>query len=168
MTSYYLTANDGETVEFYFQNNSAHQVLLGLYIDGENTFGKRYQHPLQTPTENHWVLPADGKNYAVRSWHSPAKSEQSPIVVRRQPGPTGGRSAGDPSGTITAIFYTNGTEGIDVPPPIQVRGVNIEAGEPEPAQLRTMPGRKGLMLAAVTIHYRSSDEMGALRGQGGP
>ena len=28
-----------------------------------------------------------------------------------------------------------------------------------------MRGKKGLLLAAVTIHYRSSDEMKALRGQ---
>jgi hypothetical protein len=160
---YYLTASDGETVEFWVQNRTGHKVLLGLYIDGENTLGKKFQHPLQTPTENHWVLPP-GKR-TVRSWYSPAKKEKSPLIVRREPGFTGGTAGGDPSGTITAMFYTDGTRGIDVPPPIRVRGVNIEAGEPEPAELRTMPGRKGLMLAAVTIHYRSSEEMKALRGQ---
>lgn len=161
---FYLTASDGERIEFWFQNRSNHKVLVALYIDGENTLGQAYQHPLQTPTENHWVLPPHQKK-RVRGWYSLVNRETSPLLVKRKSGPTAAAAAGDPSGAITAIFYTDGTPGVDVPAPIHVRGVDIGAGEPEPAELRTMPGKKGLMLAAVTIHYRSPEEMKTLLEQ---
>lgn len=168
---FYLPVSDGEQIATYFQNRTSKDVLLGLYIDGENSRGKVYQHPRQTRTEGHWWLKANTVT-RVRGWAiadavqdepGKLKSNLSSFVVRRESTPRGDRMAGDPHGSIVAIFYTNGTEGIDVPPPVVTMGVDIEAGDPEPAILRTRPGSKGLMLAAVTIFYRTHEELDDLR-----
>lgn len=161
---YYVTLNAGDEPEILFYNKCQRDVMVGLYIDGENTREKVREHPLNTPTQRHWIV----QPQFLASFNGfQFRKDQSicPFVVKRESEPTGGRSVGDHSGTITALVYTNGTPGIDTPEPPVFRGVNIEGGAREPAQIRTRPGKKGLMLAAVTIHYRSSEEMKALQGQ---
>lgn len=163
---YFVELNQGEQPEFWFQNRSNFDSLLGFYIDGENTIGKKAEHPERVPTSGHWVLPARS-SVRVRGWYCSKphqEGELQPFVVRDMPD-TKQRAAGDPSGTITAIFYSSGTADIEMPLASVTRGaVDIEGGEPEPLTLRTRPGNKGLMMASISIKYRSAEDGGKTTG----
>lgn len=166
---YYVALNAGDQPEIVIGNRTSKNVLVGLYVDGENTIEKVYQHPLQTPTGGHWNFKADYRG-KVSGWRfrGDEKTDRDtirPFIVTRDAVATDQRSADDPTGTITAMFYSSGTKGLEIPPEIKIRGVNIEAGEPESIEKRRSPGKKGLLLAAVTIYYRTSQEIQTLLQQ---
>ena len=155
---YYVALDVGEKPKIVLRNGSPRNILVGLYIDGQNTHERIREHPLQTRSSRHWILQPN-VSYRIDGWHYRKRKQKSRFVIEHTPDDFVDRNIGAAEGAITMLFYTDGTPGIEIPPAIVAKGVAIAGEEPEPVHLRTLPGNKGLLLAALTIHYRSSDQL---------
>ena len=102
---YYVMLNAGDKPEIVFHNKCQRDVLVGLYIDGENTCEEAAPTPSRTPSHRHWIV-ARPESELFGSW-SISRQEQKRVrsIVSRswEPGSTGETAVGDPSGTITAL-----------------------------------------------------------------
>ena len=152
---YVIELNEGEQPKILMKNRAASNVLVGVYIDGNNIIGSVPKSPLDATTRDHLVL-APKHPYHIRGWYKMIDGQQHilPFVVQDVPDGRN-RKAFDPAGMITFVFYSSGTGDLTIPTPIVSRRLRMGAGEPEPINVRRLPGRKGLMLAAITIYYQS-------------
>lgn len=178
----------GPDVGIRMYNRSGHKVFMGIYIDGVNMINQQRELPIMTPTRRHWVV-RDGYDAVLRNWYhlSPGRTEQrsrfqlvdtSQSVSARTGLPPGGEKFAafgeridDRLGMITCLVYTYGWEGVDfnATPPKQ-RNLNgrfaFGQGALEETRIRWEPGERGILLAAMTLHYRTPGELDQIRSIG--
>src|SRR5690606_34553835 len=69
----------------------------------------------------------------------------------------------------TCMIYTDGWEGVDAnaePPKAMGGQFAFGAGARRNAQIRLAPRERGILLAAMTLHYRTPDELDQIRAAG--
>ena len=163
----YLPLETKESVVIYLRQNQAESILLGIYIDGVNTYGRVLEHPESTPVRRLWALSSAGAA-EISGWRSADGEEEEPFVIeRRAMRHDDDDRLGDREGMITVIAYTNGTDGIpDVPTrPLVMRSTELRfgGGEKREVEVERVTASRGLMLFALTVHYRSKHEINLLR-----
>jgi len=170
--------NQGEVYRIVLDNQSHKPVYCALFIDGANSIDRVVVEPSQLATRQHWFLPPVSGRRHIDGFSTigPDGSrdfQRFTIAPREQ---AVGQGAGLESniGMITAIFYTYGMDGIQLPPESMTRGRDMPrsplgtiAGAGGRDRVDLVRGSRGLMLAAMTFYYRSGEEIAALlNGQG--
>jgi len=172
----YVRLEPGENFGIRLQNDDTRPVLCAVYIDGVNTIGKQFQHPLMNPPADRWSL-TPGYQGRIDGWFVRGNSDNSSdslqrfrIVPKPQAVAAGfGQTVEGNFGMITAIFYTNGIAGIVPVPTIVAAGsrggsqFGIGADRADAINLNFTDAKAGLMLSAMTIHYRSGKELDDLK-----
>jgi hypothetical protein len=165
-------------------NRCGYPVFMGVYIDGVNMINQQRELPIMTPSRRHWSV-RDGYDSVLRNWYhlelgrTELRSQfvlvDAPQGVAAQQGlPAGGENyvafgdrIDDRLGMITCMVYTHGWQGVDANPnPPQQRGGGRYAfgsGLTEEIQVRWDAGERGILLAAMTLHYRTPDELDQIR-----
>jgi len=164
--------NAGEVYRIVLDNQSHKPVYCALYIDGANSVDKVVVEPSQLETRRHWFLPPmSGRRHidgfstircdGSRAFHRFTIATRDEVVQQ-------GASFEPNIGMITAVFYTYGMDGIQLPPesmapralPRAAFGTIGGSGGQDRVEL--VRGRRGLMLAAMTFYYRSSEQVALL------
>jgi hypothetical protein len=168
-------------------NQSGHKVFMAIYIDGVNMINQQRELPYLTPTGRHWSV-RHGYDVVLRNWYhlEGGLSQQSkfqlvdaPQSVGAQTGlPPGGEDfvafgdrIDDRLGMITCMVYTHGWEGVDAnaepPRTMGLKGqYGFGEGVRENTQIRWEAGERGILLAAMTLHYRTPYELDQIRAAG--
>jgi len=166
--------NEGEVYRVILENRSQKPALCALYIDGANSIDKVVVEPSQLGIGQHWRLAPLGKYNVVGFCTVDADGYQHYAeftIARRQEAVAQGASFEPNIGMITAIFYTDGMDGIEpVPERLTPRGPDAlpraafgtVGGRRGEAQLKMVHARRGLMLAAMTFYYRSGEQVASL------
>lgn len=182
----YVPLSIGEKYQLHVTNRDEHPVFAAIYIDGLNTIGQKRERPDSTDTNRTWWFrPTGNEARVIEGWFQHDSSgtnrpqvdefvvtaaSDSLAATTAEPG---GETFGSSLGLITAIFYTYGTEGIPVtrapkPPPESSigtgRGARIDS---RVASYDTQKKLKGLMLAAVTLYYRTPEQIAQLAREAG-
>jgi hypothetical protein len=177
----------GPDVGIRMFNQSGHRVFIAIYIDGVNMINQQRELPIMTPTARHWSV-RNGYDAVLRNWYhlEGGLSQQSKFHLVDAPQSVGaqtGLSAGgedfvafgdridDRLGMITCMIYTDGWEGVDAnPEPPRTMGLKGQfafgAGARQSTQIRWEPGERGILLAAMTLHYRTPYELDQIRAAG--
>lgn len=169
-------------------NGSGRPVMMGIYIDGVTMINQQRQLPLMTPVEHHWYV-RDGYNATLKDWFSmvpgqPATRAKLELVdaqravAPQRPLPAGGENLvafgdriDDRLGQITCLVYTYTWQDVDANfSPPRVRGLGgrfaMGAGARQQAQLQWKQGNRGILLAAMTLHYATTNELNQIRVMG--
>jgi hypothetical protein len=171
----FVRLDPGENFSIRLQNDDTRPVLCALYIDGVNTIGRQFQHPLMNPPADRWSL-TPGYHGKIDGWLIRGNSDNAQNALQRfriVPKPQSvaagfGQSVDGNFGMITAIFYTNGIAGIEPIPTLLAGGprggsqFGVGADQADAIKLNFTDSKAGLMLAAMTIHYRSDKELNDL------
>lgn len=171
---YFVELNPGETYSLRLYNEEKKSVFMGLYVDGVNTINQVMEAPQEAPTKRHWSL-KPGYAGKVNGWFQinefgDAEFEEFVIVDTSNSKAVqvnGGLT--EQLGMITAIIYTDGMDIGAQYPTVDEQSRNgggafaTGGGARKLAQLAFNKGNRGLMLAAVTVHYRTAEELVALR-----
>lgn len=171
----YIQLEPGEEFAVRVGNSTGHKLFMGIWIDGVNIYGKMLEHPLNVPTYRCWVVRDGLRDGELAGWfeldkkgmstgriHHFAIGERSQALAVRQ-------GAGDSLGMITCIVYTDGLQGFAHPkgPRVSKDSAVPRYGVVEGAEEKKLvtydKGVKGIMLAAVTLYYRSGEELKELR-----
>ncbi len=177
--SYVVELNPGENYTVVLNNKSNKPVYCALYIDGMNSIDKKRQEPADTEARRHWYLKADSGVRHIAGWYSIDRDKDNKPtdshfynkfeIVPRDESVAFGEGFEDNIGMITAVFYTVGMNGIEEPDDSALRGRGIPkadfgtgSGEriDQSLQFSKQPN-PGLMLGAVTIYYRTGDQIEA-------
>jgi len=176
--------NQGEQYQIILENRSQKPVYCALYVDGASSIDRLVAEPADLETRRHWYLPPNSGRRAIGGWYTiPRNANGQPLaqqfydhftIVSRDESLQQGASFEQNVGMITALFYTQGMEGIQQPPPSMTPRAlpasigGTAAGGRMDASLEFSAGiNRGIMLAAYTVHYRSGDEVAQLiRGEG--
>jgi hypothetical protein len=179
-----VSLNQGEQYRIILENRSQKPVYCALYIDGASSIDRLVAEPDLLETRRHWYLPPNSGRRPIGGWYTiPRDASGRPLpqqfydnftVVSRDESMQQGASFEPNVGMITAIFYTQGMEGIPQPPPSMTPRAlpaslsGTAAGGRMDASLGFAEAiDRGIMLAACTVHYRSADEVAQLlRGEG--
>jgi hypothetical protein len=167
----YVRLDAGERYEIELANNSNHAVLFGIFVDGINTIrdAQEAEHPYLQPAHCHWAMGPEDRTGVVEGWYHHQTAQLGRFRVGgAAESVAGGKGVYNQLGMITAVVYTNGIEGITpepwhLPPPPGSKGATVEEGigtaeDPrQDADLQLVRAKKGLMLAAMTLHYRDSE-----------
>ena len=177
--------NPEETYEVHLGNLSSRPVFAAVYVDGVGSIDGVRAEPAQLPSWRHWHLTK--RVGRIRGWTNiPRDAAGRPTgpqqvlpfqVVPRDSSVAMHAGFDQNVGMITVIFYTSGIDGVQQPTPqesrlLAARGsarsdFGTGAGAASQASLDFFQGgdRPALMLAAVTYHYRSRDEIASMSQQ---
>lgn len=189
----YAAINPGDKVQIRLRNESNHNLLMAVYVDGVNTINKKRELPLVTPYTRHWVLQA-GRKGKLSGWYNidPTRKlqqagefilvDQAEAVASRLDEETEdaqeptiqtvayGSSIDDRLGQITAVVYTAGWEGIEEFKDVQLgaKGAGdarygIGSGKITEEEMNFLKGERGMLLAAFTIRYRTQEQLDELK-----
>jgi len=172
---YLVELNPGEEYAVYIKNGADQPVAVALYVDGVNSIDKQRREPDALESGRHWSLPKD-YTMNVAGWYtidSKLKTQQANKfeIVERDQSVAAQKGFEENIGMITAIFYANDAvtgKYVDYPKDSlldNLRSVFGESqfgtgsGEEFDEKLEFATVQRGLMLAAVTIYYRSEGEI---------
>jgi len=170
---YYIRLERDETFDVRLLNRGDRDVLVGLYVDGKNSIGNSAEHPLTTPAGRHWFMARESQG-VIGGWSFPKQgpeedTEQPFEVVPRDQVVAADQSSPEYLGMITAIVYTNTLEDIEgaVTTDLVTRGspgaFAIGAGETRAVEFDFNRARRGMLLAAITLHYNTNSELEQIR-----
>jgi hypothetical protein len=178
----YVRLEPGEQYLVALSNRSEQPVFMALYVDGVNSINQRLKRPSETATfETWWIKP--NFNGGIAGWYAieqeadaqgttrpTAKQLRSNFkVTDAKESVAGGKNFNDNLGMITAIVYTHGMEGIQKAPPMNVAqspgllGTGIGDRHEDSLELDFSGKEKGIILAAMTLHYRTESQLSELR-----
>jgi len=182
---YAVAMDEGDLYSVRLRNDSDKPVYAGLYIDGLTSIDKELREPANVETRRHWHLRANGTEGEIAGWYEierddkgkprqPQYYNEFKIVPRKGGEPVAlGKGFEENLGMITAIFYTVGMDGVDQPGdnalPPNMRGMPLAdfgtgLGDRKKEDLEHVKGKpRGLMLAAVTVYYRTTEQIEKLR-----
>ncbi|MEQ8787120.1 MAG: hypothetical protein RIC55_12510 [Pirellulaceae bacterium] len=177
---YIVPLEPGEQYSIQLTNNTSQPALVALYVDGVGTIDKQFCEPRWLDNARHWVLKP---NYVgdVDGWYAlkpenlrPQRGQRFVIAPRRNSIAAQQGFAGN-LGMITALFYANDAVSgkyIDYPDDDLLEGFRstlaegafgTSAGPRFERGITVSKVRRGLLLAAVTIYYRTPEEISAIR-----
>ncbi|QDU96855.1 hypothetical protein [Lignipirellula cremea] len=172
--------NPGENYSIRVRNNSDEDVYMALFVDGVCTLEKELLEPDQLTLGHHWYLPAHSEWHEIKGWFNIKRDYQTgrPTgqaflnnfqIVDRQDSVAYGQGFEDNVGMITAIFYSTGYEGIPDPgvaPRALPAGLfGTGSGLEEETVIQKWGNKpRGLLLSAMTLYYRSHEELVGLQG----
>ncbi|QGJ70690.1 Hypothetical protein PBC10988_23880 [Planctomycetales bacterium 10988] len=173
----YVELNPGEEYAVRFWNKSDRPVFFAIYIDGMNSIGKEHEQPFETPTARTWYVPPDGDLREINGWYTINRSGQKYFSERFTITPAsesvaGGGGFSDNLGMVTVIAYTYDMDDIPKAPDLEKvarRGISptfgTGAGSREDRELTFDPNakKKGIMLASMTVHYRTRQQLDEMR-----
>jgi len=181
---YVVALNDGDVYRLSVQNDSDEPVYMAVYIDGLSGIDRELLEPGDLETRRHWYLPPNDGERIIAGWYvidrnddGSAKGEMQYYnefkIVPREKSVAFGKSFEKNIGMITLIFYTVGMDGIEEPDdddlPLKARGLpavdfGTGLGNRKDQRLEFVKkAPRGLMLAAQTIYYRTSEQVSDLR-----
>ncbi len=189
----YVALDMGEEYALRIENQCGSPVYTAVFVDGINILGKEPQHPANcrywhlragaTGQFGGWYSDREGGRYLEEAFRIGMPSQ----------GPAAQQGYYSRLGQITAVFYTIGMPRVETPtiqkkiyvPGPQKRPQRIwtpngwaysAPAEPEQERIATVPGtpryvaprihrgeRPGLILAAITIRYRTTEALNALK-----
>lgn len=169
--------NEGEVYRVILDNQSHKPVLCALFIDGANSIDRVVVEPSDLETRRHWRLSAMSGRRNINGFSTITPDGIQDYgrftIVPRREAVEQGASFEQNIGMITAIFYTQGMEGIERPPKSMTpramprSAFGTVGGSRGQDKVELIRSSRGLMLAAVTFYYRSSQEVAQLlNGQG--
>ena len=180
---YVVQLEPGEEYEIELKNDTEHQALVALFIDGVNSIDMELREPLELESHRHWVL-KPGVTGKVRGWYNiDAEQKQQKgnrfRIVERDQSVAAQKGFFDNIGTITAIFYVNdavSAKHVNYPDDKlleNLRGALPDSlfgtgtGAKVESELKFREAKRGAMLAAVTVYYRSQQEIDDIENSGG-
>lgn len=171
--------NGGEEFDIRIKNKSGKPVYCALYVDGICTTITKMVEPASLDTNKHWKMPADpNRNNVIRGWYRTDlpqnQSYESFVVVARDEAVALGQGIDESLGMVTAIFYSVGMDGFDEPNEMSSEMITgrslsesafgIGQGTRRKADIGRLPAEpRGIMLSAVTIHYRDATQLKMLQ-----
>lgn len=170
----YVGLNENEKYSIQVWNTGPRPVYMALYIDGINTIGKALEGPGTTTEGRMWCLDPSSKHATISGYLTIAKpgearqTSEEFIVARREDSLAGQLGFNDRIGLITAVIYdfipeNKATDGQKALPEIGTR-----AGKKEAIEIKDWGrGRRGVILAAVTLRYATPREISAMAPSGG-
>ncbi len=175
----YAALQAGEQYAVRIINRSPRPVYVALFIDGLNTIsqnvegdaGHRFETPDECPYFRTWLVRENKTGVIANWWRRDLKAggvqARSPLIAAAADASLAASSGSKlRSGMITAVFFAYGDS--DVPQAeTLVRRSGIEsllgtaAGQEREAKfsLDSSKKKKGVMLAAMTLYYRSPEQL---------
>ena len=177
----YVRLEQGEKFKIRITNRLSIPIRFGLWVDGVNSVGSTVENPgliddLNGFNSRVWILhgaeETDAKATFAVGYRVGNVAQEAPFVVDREENALATMlGAGEKIGLITGIIYT-----ADVPvrKPIPVfppdlpgrpgrRRIGIIPGEFKPARVDWVPSRIGPMVAAMSVYYRTGEEIRQLQ-----
>ena len=172
---YLIELNPGEEYSVQLINDTQHRALVALYIDGINSIDKELREPADLENGRHWGLKPDHTGN-IEGWFmidSSLKMQKGNKfrIVERSESVAAQKGFEDNIGTITAIFYVNDAASgklVEYPDDKLLDNVRSVFGESQfgtgsgdefDKKLEFSGAKRGMMLAAVTLYYRSQEEI---------
>lgn len=166
----YVALNENEKYSIQVWNTGPRPVYMALYIDGINTIGKALEGPGTTSEGRMWCIDPSSKHATIKGYLTIGKAGEAQqiseefIVTRREDSMAGRQGFNDRIGLITAVIYdfvpvaSNPTGEKSLPQ------IGTKAGKKEAIEIKDWGlGKRGVMLAAVTLRYATPNEINALR-----
>lgn len=167
----YVRLEQGEKFKVRFTNRLRVPVRFGLWVDGVNSIGSRLENPgrigeLKDFNSRVWILNGEG-TYAVGYRSGNVRSEAPFVVDREENALATSLGAGEKIGIITGIVYTSDAPvtrpvAIAIPGSPNTRG-GVVQGKFTPARVKWIPSRIGPMVAAMSVYYRTGQEIEQLQ-----
>ncbi len=176
---YVVELSEGEKYRVMLENPSDAPVYVALFIDGVSSIDRQMVEPGDLETQRHWYLRPHSGPRSIDGWYTiPRDAAGQPgevqhydefQIVPRDESVAAGEDSLGRIGMITAVFYTVGMDGIEQPAenltprsiPSSAFGTGLGDRKDATLEFQTRPNR-GLILAAVTLHYRTRQELDAL------
>lgn len=166
----YSALDPGENYVIRVQNRIARPVYMSVFVDGINILGKRREHPSRAA---YWYLkPSYTSN--LKGWYTGGASGnysvEEFVIAPADSAVAAGQGFGQQLGMITAVFWTAGMEGVPKPKDLFAHAMPGSFGTGAGRMSRTELGQvhgppRGLILAAMTLHYVISPRLEELRRQ---
>jgi hypothetical protein len=162
----YVALNENEKYAIQVWNTGPRPVYIALYIDGINTIGKSLEGPAETTAGRTWYVVPSAKHATINGYLTIGKAGESRqtseefVVARSENSLAGQRGFVDRLGLITAVVY----DFIPVDSEKAIPRIGTTAGKKEDIEIKDWgKGRRGVMLAAITLRYATPSEIEALR-----
>ena len=176
---FFVRLERGEEYAVSLWNKSEKPAYFAVYIDGVNSISRDpsrrgLEHPLDTDTLRHWYLAANSGERRIDGWYTVDRSRnlettESFRVVTGSESVAAGENMLSNLGMITAVVYTVGMDQVPQGPQMARKGLSpgyLGTGKGTKSDVRMADGERtprGVMLAAMTIYYRTGDELAQLR-----
>jgi hypothetical protein len=168
----YVELNEDEVYEIRVWNNGPRPVYMGLYIDGINTIGKELEGPAETPANRMWFLKPGPKPATVDGYLTIGKAGQAQqtseqfVIAPRARSLAVQRGFADSLGMITAVVYDFIPTGKAGEKQKELPQIGTRAGKKEQIIIKEWgTGKRGELLAAMTLRYATPAEVEAIRGR---
>lgn len=169
----YVALNENEKYSIQVWNTGPRPVYMALYIDGINTIGKALESPETTSEGRMWCIDPSPKHATIKGYLTIGKAEETQqtseefIVARREDSLAAQKGFNDRLGMVTAVIY----DFIPVASPSTgekaLPQIGTKAGKKEAIEIKDWGrGKRGVMLAAITLRYATPGEIKAM-GSGG-
>jgi hypothetical protein len=163
----YVALEPGEAYAVEVQNRTDRRVYMAQFIDGINVLGKRRENPNACL---YWDLKPGGV-FLIGGWvtQDGVKDLQEDFEILPADDTVAvGQGFGEQLGLITTVFYTVGMAGVPEAPKLKAMMADGTFGTGarqahEISLTRNVGDRPGLILAALTIHYRTSSQLRQLQ-----
>jgi hypothetical protein len=175
--------NDGDMYAIQLENQTDRPTYVALFIDGACSIDKdALKEPEDLEVRRHWHLPPNSGERVVQGFYKIERDEKGTAgrrqyynqftIASREGSVSYGKSFEDRIGQITAIFYTVTMDGIEEPDDADLPvgmglpradfGTGLGDRKSKHLDFR-QEGPRGIILAAVTLYYRTSAQIDALR-----
>ncbi|MEQ8791690.1 MAG: hypothetical protein RIC55_35835 [Pirellulaceae bacterium] len=176
---YVLPLEEGEEYSIELLNGSEQSSLVALYVDGVSVIEKELLEPNELGKRRHWVLAPQAKA-SINGWillgeeEVPQQGNRFEIATRDK-SVASQQGFDGKIGMITALFYADDTESGDLinyptdAPPSGIRsavaagGLGTTSGAEFEEEIKFIKQKRGLLMAAVTIFYRTRQEIDDIR-----
>lgn len=176
---YVVELNPDETYQLKVENQGDEPIFMLLYVDGVNTIDKVRAEPEDTEVWRHWYVEGNSGSRKILGWHvierdnndRPTSTQYYDEfkIVPSSESVAASLGASKEIGMITAIYYTVGMDGIDLPDDDELKDRGLPqaefgtgTGERKDKTLEfPMKGKKtrGIILGAQTLYYRTGEQI---------
>lgn len=168
----YVALEPGEEYGVDLWNVSPRETYALLYVDGVNSINAKLQHPGEVADHEVWWMDKGREHAVIKGWlehDGETQRMRNFKVVPATESVAGKPGMLDRVGSITCIFYTKGIADLPQPQQLAARGVastfGTGGGAARDTQLDvdTAATRRGLVLSAMTVHYRTAAQIAKLK-----
>lgn len=171
----FIALEAGESYVIDMWNKTARDAYFMLFVDGANTLNGEVQRPADAAGHEVWWMTPDTDHALVRGWTKNDGSAKGEVdlfkVVPFSEAVAGSQGFSDNLGMITALVYTKGFTDVPKAEPIIDRaapgtfGTGRGSRKVREMQYDENAETRGVMLAAMTVYYRTRAQLDVLKAE---